>query len=230
MAVRTVIRHCAPPAVTLKQVHDETIKDESLNKLKENIKRGSQKTCAENPRTKQISQVFSELCVLDDIILLVKTKRKCKLSTPYESQPYIITKVKGTMIVAKRLPDGKMITRNASYFKLLEMPMCDILSFSTKDIKDQFQNILEEKDNDSAHISNPFKKSPNGRNGEKVNGEKSNSQNIIVPNPQSEIECENQINPNIELRDLVLVKILFWKIRVDQTDRNPDLNGSRTLL
>ncbi|KAK6171812.1 hypothetical protein SNE40_018239 [Patella caerulea] len=39
-----------------------------MSKLKEYIKSGSQKTCAEYQRTKQFSQVFSELCVLDDIV------------------------------------------------------------------------------------------------------------------------------------------------------------------
>ena len=44
----------------------------------------------------------------------VKQKKSNKLSTPFDPKPYIITKVKGSMITAKRISDGKNITRNSS--------------------------------------------------------------------------------------------------------------------
>ena len=42
--------------------------------------------------------------------VLVKQKKSNKLSTPFNPKPYVITKVKGSMIIAKRISDGKNIT------------------------------------------------------------------------------------------------------------------------
>ena len=50
--------------------------------------------------------------------VLVKQHKANKFSTPFNSQPYKITKINGSMITAKR--EDKSITRNSSFFKLIK--------------------------------------------------------------------------------------------------------------
>ena len=49
--------------------------------------------------------------------VLVKQKKKDKLSSAYCSEPYIIVKINNSMITAKR--ENHEITRNSSFFKLV---------------------------------------------------------------------------------------------------------------
>ena len=51
--------------------------------------------------------------------LLVKQHKTNKLSTPFDSQPYKITKINGSMITAKRV--DKSTTRKSSFFKLIRL-------------------------------------------------------------------------------------------------------------
>ena len=48
---------------------------------------------------------------------LVKQRRSNKASPPFESVPYTICGIKGSMITASRSTDLKEVTRNSSYFK-----------------------------------------------------------------------------------------------------------------
>ena len=50
-------------------------------------------------------------------IVLVRQRRRNKFITPFEPIPYIVEKVHGTMITAKRTTDQKRITRNSSHYK-----------------------------------------------------------------------------------------------------------------
>ena len=49
--------------------------------------------------------------------VLVRQQRRNKFSTPFEPIPYIVERVKGTMIMAKRTIDQRRITRNSSHYK-----------------------------------------------------------------------------------------------------------------
>ncbi|XP_052775537.1 uncharacterized protein K02A2.6-like [Mya arenaria] len=53
----------------------------------------------------------------------VKQHKTNKFSTPFDSQPYKITKINGSMITAKR--GDKSITRNSSFFKLIRLQDSD---------------------------------------------------------------------------------------------------------
>lgn len=50
--------------------------------------------------------------------VLVKQRKETKLSTPYDSQPYSIVEIKGSMVTAVR--KGNTITRNISWFKKIQ--------------------------------------------------------------------------------------------------------------
>ena len=77
--------------------------------------------------------------------VLVKQKKSNKLSTPFHPEPYVITKVKGSMIIAKRISDGKNITRNSSQFKLLNLPMHNIQPVSREETEiDDVQELFQE--------------------------------------------------------------------------------------
>ena len=77
--------------------------------------------------------------------VLVKQKKSNKLSTPFDPKPYVITKVKGSMIIAKRTSDCKNITRNSSQFKLLNLPTHNIQSVSREETEiDDDQELFQE--------------------------------------------------------------------------------------
>ena len=60
-------------------------------------------------------------------LVLVKQKKMNKLSTPYDPIPYIVEKVKGSMIVAERSSGKrKSITRNSSEFRKLKTDLSRI--------------------------------------------------------------------------------------------------------
>ena len=50
--------------------------------------------------------------------MLVRQPKHNKTTTPYDSNPYVVTERKGTMVTAKR--KEKEITRNTSHFKRIE--------------------------------------------------------------------------------------------------------------
>lgn len=53
---------------------------------------------------------------VDDLVL-VKQLAKSKSTTVFESNVYVVVCINGSMITAKRLSDGRTVTRNSSFFK-----------------------------------------------------------------------------------------------------------------
>ena len=50
--------------------------------------------------------------------VLVKQRKVNKWSTPYEPSFYVITRIDGSTVTARRIHDGRTLTRDASHFKL----------------------------------------------------------------------------------------------------------------
>ena len=50
----------------------------------------------------------------------MKRDKKRKAETPYEPHIYVVTQVKGSTIITKRLTDGKRICRDKSKFRRLK--------------------------------------------------------------------------------------------------------------
>ena len=89
---------------------------------------------------------------------LVKQKKSNKLSTPFDPKPYVITKVKGSKIIAKWLSDSENITRNSLQFKLLNLPMHNIQPVSrgkteTDDDQELFQEVGHQPQNQQLPMS-----------------------------------------------------------------------------
>ncbi len=49
--------------------------------------------------------------------VLVRQQKQNKLSMPFESKPYIVDNIKGSLVSAERVGDRRKITRNSSHFK-----------------------------------------------------------------------------------------------------------------
>ena len=79
--------------------------------------------------------------VVGDIVLVKQTKSN-KLTTPFHKDPYVITKVKGSMIIARRRRDNKTITRNCSQFKHMRIT----LDPTPQDNKEIFPEIFIDDD------------------------------------------------------------------------------------
>ena len=58
------------------------------------------------------------LLVLGDYVLVKQTK-KDKWTTPYEPIVYTVIEIKGSQVTARRITDGRVVCRDASYFKLV---------------------------------------------------------------------------------------------------------------
>ena len=54
------------------------------------------------------------------LTVLVRQKKKGKLSPPLNPQPYTVTKVNGSMVTASH--NGQKITRNSSFYKIIQKP------------------------------------------------------------------------------------------------------------
>lgn len=59
----------------------------------------------------------------DDRVLVKRDGYVDKFTTPYDPEPFTIVNIKGSMITARR--GQKTITRNASFFKIVDAPMVD---------------------------------------------------------------------------------------------------------
>ena len=53
-------------------------------------------------------------------VALVRQRRRNNFSTPFESTPYVVARVKGTIITTRRRTDQRQKTRNSSTFKKIE--------------------------------------------------------------------------------------------------------------
>ena len=49
--------------------------------------------------------------------MLVRQEKSSKLTTPFESNPYVVEGVKGSMVSVERVKDQRKVTRNSSHFK-----------------------------------------------------------------------------------------------------------------
>ena len=70
--------------------------------------------------------------------VLVRQDKKNKLSTPYNLQPYVISDVQGTRIMANR--NGHTITRNSSFFKKVPSDIGDSIQIDSDSDDDDFIN------------------------------------------------------------------------------------------
>jgi len=85
--------------------------------------------------------------------VLVKRENKRKAQTPFEPYIYIVTKVKGSQLEARRKKDGRIVTRDASKFKplsqdeeepvLLPNTYVDIPLVGTTDINNENEQVLD---------------------------------------------------------------------------------------
>ena len=57
--------------------------------------------------------------------VLVRQKKVNKFSTYFEPTPYEVVLVKGSMISARRMHDGRVVTRNSSFYKRFEDDFVD---------------------------------------------------------------------------------------------------------
>ena len=96
---------------TLEKSYDDLYVNEKDRRYKRKAKEN-----AENRNTKEHS--FE----VNDYVLLQQPKVN-KWSTIYEPVPYIIYKVCGSTISARRITDGREICRNSSYFKRVDRPI-----------------------------------------------------------------------------------------------------------
>lgn len=78
--------------------------------------------------------------------VLVKQKKKTKLTPFYDPRPYQLTHIKGTMLTATR--HGHTITRNISHFKLLQYVDMDGMS---DEEEDDSTPLMEEGENGENH-------------------------------------------------------------------------------
>jgi transposase InsO family protein len=74
-------------------------------------KKDQMKSCADNSRGAK------ENCLQPGDIVLLKQPKKNKLTAPYNPEPFVVEKKKGTMVTAKN--DSKTVTRNSSQFKVI---------------------------------------------------------------------------------------------------------------
>jgi hypothetical protein len=76
--------------------------------------------------------------------VLVKLAKKDKLSPYYDPVPYIVTKIKGTMISASR--NDHRITRNASFFKKIANPQTSRQGQQTRSAAEKNMQVSDDDD------------------------------------------------------------------------------------
>ncbi len=57
--------------------------------------------------------------------VLVRQQKQNKLSTPFESKPYIVDNIKGSLVSAEGVGDRQKITRNRSHFKTVNIDLTE---------------------------------------------------------------------------------------------------------
>ena len=83
-------------------------------------------------------------------IVLVRQRGRNTFSTPFEPIPYIVEKVKGTMITTKRTTDQRRITINSSHYKKFKA--------GSQYAQDQVPWDFEKKDEGNDSLSETEKK------------------------------------------------------------------------
>ena len=104
---------------TIEKNIDHTIRDKD-NTAKAKMKRNSDARRHAKPRP-----------LIPGDAVLHKQPKHNKLTTPYNSKPHTVSKVKGSMVTATR--DGHSITRNSSFFKRVNPEIQDIPSDPDED-------------------------------------------------------------------------------------------------
>lgn len=90
---------------------EQNPEDERMNAKDGNYKQ-KMKENSENRNTRKT------LLILGDYVLVKQTKRD-KWTTPYEPTIYTVTEIKGSQVTARRITDGRIVCRDASFFKLV---------------------------------------------------------------------------------------------------------------
>ena len=89
--------------------------------------------------------------------VLVKQKRKNKLSTRFDPRSLRVTKIKGTMVTAQR--NNFTITRNQSFFKLVDDAR--LQSDGEEDVDDDYQTDGNEQIEDENRNDNTVRQGQN---------------------------------------------------------------------
>ena len=89
--------------------------------------------------------------------VLVKQKRKKKMSTRFDSRSLRVTKIKGTMLTAQR--NNFTITRNQSFFKLVDDAR--LQSDGEEDANDDYQTDGNEQIEDENRNDNTVRQGQN---------------------------------------------------------------------
>ena len=148
--------------------------------------------------------------VVGDHVLLRQRKRN-KWSTPYEPVFYIVIKINGSAITARRITDGREVRRDASQFKLANVLMYQenadkcgqsedwrqTLLMGVGDMKDQpiyqkdveQENLLElpEQETTAEPVQeNPTEQSGNGSSQQEGGTTAVNCQEVDMPSPAAQ--------------------------------------------
>jgi hypothetical protein len=84
-------------------------------RLRDAVAKGTQKLYADEHRNARHHELHP-----GDMVV-AKQQKLHKLSLPYDPIPYRVETVKGSMITAEKLSDGKQLTRNCSHFKKIKV-------------------------------------------------------------------------------------------------------------
>jgi hypothetical protein len=99
----------------LPQPQSITIPSDMNARVVENDAKAKAKMKAHADKGTQVSKIQ-----VGDLVL-VRQRKQNKLSTRYNPYPFCVTRIKGTMVTARR--KDKYITRNASHFKVVDVSM-----------------------------------------------------------------------------------------------------------
>lgn len=91
--------------------------------------------------------------VVGDTVLVKQTKRN-KFSTRYDPRPYVVTKIRGTMVTASR--PGHYITRNVSFYKRIpsqsEKETWRDSDEQEGDVSDNVADEINEEEENEMHV------------------------------------------------------------------------------
>ncbi len=90
---------------------------------------------------KQKANIRTHNLIRGDCVL-IKQKRTNKWTLPYEPTFYTVIKVMGSTVTARRVTDGRIITRDGSHFKLANMLMTEdrCIGDPTTDVPDEIDH------------------------------------------------------------------------------------------
>ena len=123
--------------------------DESVPFTSQEVSTNDEKSKAKMKKYADLSRIAKKHCLKKGDMVFVAQKKKNKLSTAYEPNPYKIEEVKGSMITARRSSDGRRVTRNNSHFKRVSGGRNDQLDQDPLDFEahecNECNDALEEK-------------------------------------------------------------------------------------